>query len=98
MKFTLISCTTITNKNLDWVNFKNFFDLIDESRFIEWHTIQTHPNLIYFLYSWSNFKKDKNNIPLMSTNCLPPHTLEVKVRRNKIIIMFMSFAGKGATC
>jgi hypothetical protein len=34
------------------------------------------------------FKKDKNNITFMNTNCLPPMPWEVRVRRNKIIIMF----------
>jgi hypothetical protein len=45
-------------------------------------------NLTYFLYSWSNVKKDKKQYISYEHQLLTPHTSKVRVRRNKIIIMF----------
>jgi hypothetical protein len=51
--------------------FSNFWDLISKNNELTSYAIESYPDLIYFLWSWVDYKKDKC-IPLLAKECVGP--------------------------
>jgi hypothetical protein len=47
-----------------WEDFSSLWDLIDKNDELTSYAIESYPNLIDFVWSWVDYRKDKN-IPLL---------------------------------
>ncbi len=52
IRYTPTSCTTTTDKDLDWTNFANIFDLVNTNVFAYEHALNKFLHLTHFLFSW----------------------------------------------
>jgi hypothetical protein len=58
------SLHSLVDINLVWEDFSNFWDLISKNDKLTSYVIESRPNLTIFLWSWVDYRKDKN-IPLL---------------------------------
>jgi hypothetical protein len=58
-QFILIACTSTSDINLMWKNFSSFWDLISKDDELTSYAIEFYLDLIDFLWSWVDYKKDK---------------------------------------
>ncbi len=54
-----------------WEDCSNLWDLIGKNDELTSYAIESYPNLIDFIWSWVDYRKDKN-IPLLGKECIGP--------------------------
>ncbi len=82
LRFTPIICKEITDENLDWVDFWNFFELIFNNGHTKWHAIHTFLDLTHFLYSWAEFRNHES-IPLVGPKSTHPTPWRLRPGKEK---------------
>jgi hypothetical protein len=54
-----------------WQDFSNFWDFINKNNKLTSYAIETYLDLIDFLWSWVDYRKDKGK-PLLGKECIGP--------------------------
>ncbi len=79
LKFTPTTYTLITNVNLVWDDFTDFYAMIFSSETLESYAFLKYLGLTYFLKSWDSYKQ-LNFIPLVSHNSTPSSCWRLRPR------------------
>jgi hypothetical protein len=70
-RFIPTICTSTIDINLMWEDFSNFWDFINKNNELTSNAIETYLDLIDFLWSWVDYRKDKGK-PLLGKECIGP--------------------------
>ncbi len=92
IRYTTTTCTTTIYEDSSWTNFANLFDLINANVFTYEHALNKFLNLMHFLFSWFEHRKNRG-IPLVGPKHMPPSFWRLGPRKLEASWCSMSFIG-----